>query len=302
MIYTTVYRPSSQFPNSIVHMLLFDMKRVSMKLYLGSVEPGASQCASGIDQSMLPLLVAVTNGLWQTRHAGRAGIICQGRVLKKMANGVATIILFKDGSMDIREWNDQIPVSEVSDARQLKHLIVRDGKVVTAIRKGNKELDAEIGLGSLLNEERPTIKISSEESSKDQRALNITSGPLWFIATRSGFGIRKDGNLVYALGHHISTKDLARSLALAGCVRALHGDANPGNCVGILYFMEQGGKIAKGIRLSPLLDRGTVKRYFNHTYPKDFFAYFRRPDQHHQLSSRSRLSPMPAPLDKPGMW
>ncbi len=301
LIYTTLYRPSSEFPNAIVYMLLFDMKRVSMKFYLGTAEQEATQCASGIDPSMCPLLVAVTNGLWQTRHAGRAGIICHGRVLKKMANGVASIVLFKDGSVDILEWNDQIPVSEVSDARQLKHLIVRNGKVVTTIRRRGKEVDAEIGLGSLLNEARPTIRVSSEESTRDQWALNITSGPLWFIATRSGFGIRKDGNLVYALGHHISTKDLAKALALAGCVRALHGDANPGNCVGVLYSMEQGGRIAKGVRLSPHLDRGTVKRYLNGTYPKDFFAYFRRTEQNRQVLSRSRNSSMSAPENESGM-
>ncbi len=301
LIYTTVYRPSAEFPNAIVYLLLFDMKRVSMKLYLGTSEPGAAQCTSGIDRAMLPHLVAVTNGLWQTRHAGRAGIICHGRVLKKMANGVASIVLFKNGSVDILKWNDQIPVCEVSDARQLKHLIVQDGKVVTTIRRRGKQVDAEIGLGSLLNEERPTIRVSADGSSNDRWALNLTSGPLWFIATRSGFGIREDGNLVYALGHHISTKDLAKALALAGCVRALHGDANPGNSVGLLYFMEDRGKTAKGIRLSPQLDRSTVRRYLKSTYPKDFFAYFRRPSMHQAASPRSGLSRMSRPMDKPGM-
>ncbi|MFH1114001.1 MAG: ankyrin repeat domain-containing protein [Pseudomonadota bacterium] len=300
LIYRTVYRPSSDFPNAVVYMLVFDMKRVSMKLYLGTAEPGADQCASGIDRSALPLLVAITNGLWQTRHAGRAGIVCHGRVLKKMENGVASIVLFKNGSVDILKWNDQIPLSEVTDARQLKHLIVEDGKVVTRIRKGGKEVDAEIGLGSLLDEERPTIRVPAEEPSKEQWSLNFTSGPLWFIATRSAFGIRKDGNVVYALGHHIGTRDLAKALALAGCVRALHGDANPGNSVGLLYFMEDGGKIANGVRLSPHLDPGTVKRYLGPTYPKDFFGYFRRPAAPEQASSQSGLS-SPAPsAEKPG--
>jgi len=62
--------------------------------------------------------------------------------------------------------------------------------------------------------------------------MNFTSGDLWFLATRSAFGIRPDGNLVFAVGHHIGTMDLAKALALAGCVRGIHGDANPGNCFG----------------------------------------------------------------------
>ena len=57
--------------------------------------------------------------------------------------------------------------------------------------------------------------------------LNVTSGDLWFLANRSAFGIRPDGNLVFAVGHHISTVDLAKALVLAGCVRGMHGDANP---------------------------------------------------------------------------
>ena len=43
VLYRTSYRPSFEYPNAIVHMLLFDMKRLSMTLYLGSAEPGGSK-------------------------------------------------------------------------------------------------------------------------------------------------------------------------------------------------------------------------------------------------------------------
>jgi hypothetical protein len=277
LIYRTFYRPSEKFPNAIAYMLLFNMKRISARLYLGSSEPCRKKSHAAAEQIDGPRLLAITNALWQTRHAGKGGIIYRGEVLCKMAAGVATIVLYKDGSIDILDWSDDIPVSQVQDARQLKHLIVADGKVVTSIVKRGRTVSGEIGLGSLLNENRPVITVpASSPGEQPSTQLNFTSGDSWFLATRSAFGIRPDGNLVFAVGHHISTVDLAKALVLAGCARAIHGDANPGNAVGILYFRDDTGKIVRKVRLSPHQDRSTLNRYLKTGYPKDFFAFYRR--------------------------
>lgn len=277
LAYRTVYRPSDKFPNAVVYMLLLNMKRLAARLFLGSAEPYGKGSVPKLEQAAQSQLVAITNALWQTAHAGQGGIILRGQVLKKMDPGLATIVFYKNETVDILEWKDDIEVSEVQDARQLKHLIVKDGKVVTCLMKRGQALSSEIGLGSLLNEDRPVIQFpaASPEAIPIQQ-LNFTSGDLWFIATRSGFGIRPDGNLVFAVGHHISTCDLAKGLALAGSVRAMHGDANPGNCVGVLYFTEGNGKIVGKIGLSPHQDKSTLDRYLKGSYPKDFFAFLRR--------------------------
>ncbi len=278
LVYHTFYRPSDRFPNAIAHMLALNMKYISAELHLGSAEPYRKENSSAVADSKLQQILAVTNALWQTKHAGKGGIIFRGEILKKMEPGVATIVVYKNGSVNILEWNDSLPVTDIQDARQLKHLIVNEGKVVTSIMKRGQPISAEIGLGSLLNEDRPTVaapSLSPEE--KPSQQLNFTSGDLWYLANRSAFGIRPDGNLVFAIGHHISTADLAKALALAGCVRALHGDANPGNCVGILYFTDGvAGKVVKKAPLSPHQDRSTLERYLKGSYPKDFFAYFRK--------------------------
>lgn len=276
-IYRTFYRPSAEFPNAIVYMMLFNMKHISTKLYLGSAEQYRGESPSRIEESLQPYLLAVTNALWPTRHSGPGGTILGGKVLKEMAPGVATIVFYKDETVDIVEWNDQIPVSEVRDARQLQHLIAKDGKIVTTLVKRGRIMSAEIGLGSLLDEDQPVVAVpASAPGEKPSHKLNFTSGDLWFLATRSAFGIRPDGNLVFAVGHHINTSDLAKALVLAGCVRAIHGDANPGNAVGVLYSNDGTGKIIKKDRLSPLQDKSTVERYLKGSYPKDFVAFFRR--------------------------
>ena len=95
----------------------------------------------------------------------------------------------------------------------------------------------------------------------------------WFLANRTAFGVRDDGNLVFAMGHHVGTKDLAKALVLAGCKRAIHGDANIHNIVCNFYFRDENNKIIKRDRLSPEQLQYTMKRY-DQGYAKDFFAFY----------------------------
>ncbi|MGB9618685.1 MAG: hypothetical protein ACPL7J_15300, partial [Desulfomonilaceae bacterium] len=80
----------------------------------------------------------------------------------------------------------------------------------------------------------------------------------------------------FAVGHHISTKDLAKALVLAGCQRAIHGDANPHNVVGNIYFPDGNGRFARKEKLSPDQKTYTLDRYVDRSYTSDFFAFFRR--------------------------
>ncbi|HMK35608.1 MAG TPA: hypothetical protein VK463_11105 [Desulfomonilaceae bacterium] len=274
-LYRTSYRPSVEYPNAIVHMLVFDMKRLSMKLYIGSGEPGGSGETASIEPQYKSALLAVTNALWKQKHSGEAGAIFRGKVLKPLYPGMATVVVYRDDSVDILEWNEGIPTSLVRDARQLRHLIVRDGKVVDTVQKGGKPSDAEIGLGFLLSEEQTPEQAWWNGFGGYAPAPNY--GPDWFIATRSAFGIRKDGNLVFAAGHHISTKDLAKAMVLAGCDRAIHGDANPHNVVANLYYLNDNGIIEKKAKLSPE-QRDTLNRY-DRSYTSDFFGFFLKKDE-----------------------
>ncbi len=271
----TMYRPSVEFPNAVTYMLGLDMRRLSMRVYPGTSEPGGSATASRMEGELQRNLVAITNGLWKIRHAGKGGIIVQGEEVRKLAPGLATLVVYKDGKVDILEWKEDMDLSKVQDAKQLKHLIVKDGKVVTTIKKRGEMVDSEIGVGSLLNETQPVIPAKKDDP-KSKPTLNITSGDNWFIATRSAFGIREDGNLVFAVGQHIGTKDLAKSLVLAGCVRAIHGDSNPGNALANLYYTDEAGNIVKKARLFAGQDRSTLQRYLDKTYPNDFYAFFRK--------------------------
>lgn len=260
LIKKTVYRPSVEFPNAVVYMAVFEMSRLKARLFIGQTEPGIYQVSDTTSRESLSRIVAITNAMWMQQHARGAGAIFRGEVVYPMVPGMATLVIYKDDSVDVLEWSNDIPVSTVKDARQLRHLIVKDGKVVNQVLKNGKINDSEIGLGGFL---------------VDNDGRSTMNNEFWFLANRTAFGIRDDGNLIFAMGHHVSTKDLAKALVLAGCKRAIHGDANIHNIVCNFYFRDENNKIVRRDRLSPEQLQYTMKRY-DQGYAKDFFAFYEK--------------------------
>ncbi len=260
LVYKTVYRPSVEFPNAVVYMAVFDMSRLVPRFFVGQTEPGVYNINHLSTNEDLSKIVAITNAMWMQQHSRGAGGIFRGQVVYPMVPGMATLIVYKDDSVDIREWSDDIPVHLVKDARQLRHLIVKDGNVIDQVLKGGKVADAEIGLGGFL---------------VDNQGRSTMNNKFWFLANRTAFGIREDGNLIFAMGHHVGTKDLARALVLAGCKRAIHGDANIHNIVCNFYYRDTDNKIIKRDKLSPDQLQYTTKRY-DQGYAKDFFAFYEK--------------------------
>jgi hypothetical protein len=259
IIYKTFYRPSVDFPNAVVYMMVVDISKTFLQYYVGSQEPGAPAALSEVESELRPRILAITNAMWMQRHSRGAGAIFRGKVVYPMVDGMATMIVYRDGSVDIQEWNSDIPIHLVRDARQLRHLIVKNGMVVQSVLRNGKLEDSEIGLGFLLG----------------GGGKNLDGKHFWYVADRSAFGIRKDGNLVFAIGHHIGTKDLAKALVLAGCERGMHADANPHNIVGNIYVRDAHGNLVNKQKLSPEQSKYTLKRYED-GYTKDFFAMFAR--------------------------
>jgi hypothetical protein len=272
LAYTTFYRPSVQFPNAVVYMMVLDMNKLRMQYYVGSGEPAARQAVSEVEPQLRNGLVAITNAMWMQRHSKGAGAIFRGKAVYPMTDGMASLIVYKDGSVDVQEWSRDIPVDQVQDARQLRHLIVKNGQVVRTVVSKGRTVDAEIGLGFLLG--RGGTDVEGEHA--------------WYVAHRSAFGVRADGNLVFAVGHHIGTADLAKALVLAGCERGIHADANPDNIVGNLYLRDSGGNLLRKIALSPEQSKYTLKRY-DDGYTKDFFGFFLR-GKEDQVTDKARNS------------
>jgi hypothetical protein len=141
--YKTVYRPSVKFPNTAVYMAVFDMSRLKPRLFIGRTEPGISKISHTESQESLSKIVAITNAMWMQRHARGAGAIFRGAVIYPMVQGMATLVVYQDDSVDVLEWSDEIPLSTVKDARQLSHLILKNGNVVDKVVTNGKINDSD---------------------------------------------------------------------------------------------------------------------------------------------------------------
>ncbi len=96
----------------------------------------------------------------------------------------------------------------------------------------------------------------------------------WYLANRTAFGIRDDGNLVFAMGHHMSTKDWPRRWFW----RVQEGHSwrrKYHNLVCNFYFRNEKDKIVKREKLSPEQLKYTLNRY-DQGYAKDFFAFYEK--------------------------
>ena len=118
-----------------------------------------------------------------------------------MVPGMATLVVYQDDSVDVLEWSKDIPLSTVKDARQLSHLILKNGKVVDNVIDHGKVTDSEIGLGGRLI---------------DAGGVSTTERAHWFLANRTAFGVRDDGNLVFAWGIMSAQKTLPGLWRLQG--------------------------------------------------------------------------------------
>src|SRR5205823_13897772 len=129
------------------------------------------------------------------RHKdGGGGYFARGRLFEPMEAGMATVLRLGNGRMDVRAWHGGArPGSGVTFARQNLPLVVDHG--------------------------RPNA--------------SLNDGPAWGVAVgssvmvwRSGLGVDRRGNLIYAAAPDQTVRGLARILIHAGAVRAMELDIN----------------------------------------------------------------------------
>lgn len=146
-----------------------------------------------VPQRLRSGLVATFNSGFKLSDSG-GGFVTGGHTYAPLRRGVATIVRYRDGRSDVRAWNGgpQSPPN-VLYARQNLPLII------------------------------------------DRRRLNpnLSNGPQWGATLgnavrvwRSGLGIDRHGNLIYAAANDQTVSSLAEILRRAGAVRAMELDIN----------------------------------------------------------------------------
>ena len=192
----TSYRPDPSYPRIVAGLAWIDHTRTSVMLYPGLDEPAVAMPARGPMEVPLTTrgeLVATFNSAFKLADSG-GGFAYDGHTYAPMRDGMATIVRYRSGRLDIVDWTGGPSVGpDVLYARQDLPLIIDHG--------------------------HPNP--------------NLSGGPEWgatlgnaVFVWRSALGIDRHGNLIYAAAPDQTVASLAQILIHAGAVRAMELDIN----------------------------------------------------------------------------
>jgi Phosphodiester glycosidase len=238
-VLVTSYRPDPDYPQMVAGVAWIDSTRTSTQLYPGRAEPAVSMPSRGpmeVPASMRGRLLATFNSAFKLSDSG-GGFASNGHTYAAMRDGVATIVRYRDGRVDVVAWTGgPLAAPGVAYARQNLPLIVAGG----------------------------------------QLNRNLSDGPEWGTTLgnavrvwRSGVGVDARGNLIYAVAADQTVGSLAAILQHAGAIRAMELDINTYWPSFITYRAP--GAIG-ATNLLPGMDR-SPQRYLTPD-DRDFFAVY----------------------------
>jgi phosphodiester glycosidase len=240
-VLVTSFRSDPAYPRVVAGVAWIDHTRTSTWLYPGRLEPGVSLASRGpmeVPPRLRPRLVATFNSGFKLKDAG-GGFAVGGHTYAPLKPDLATFLRYRDGSVDIKAWSGGADVGpDIIYARQNLPLIVNHG--------------------------RPNP--------------NLSDGPEWGFTLgnairvwRSGVGVDRRGNLVYAAASDQTVGSLAAIMIRAGAVRAMELDINT-YWTSFITYHAAGAQ--RPTNLLPTMDR-PPQRYLTPD-DRDFFAVYLR--------------------------
>jgi phosphodiester glycosidase len=193
----TSFRPDpANYPDLVAGVAWMDHTRTSVWLYPGRLEPGVTLPSRGpmeVPPHKRSQLVASFNSGFKLTDSG-GGFGLDGRTYAPMKNGVATIVRYRDGHVDVIDWTGGSSVGpDVIYARQNLPLVVNNGHP------------------------NPNLSDGPEWGATLGNAIQV-----W----RSSVGVDRYGNLIYAAANSQTVRSLAEIMIRAGAVRAMELDIN----------------------------------------------------------------------------
>jgi hypothetical protein len=244
MAYTFV-RPDPTRPYAFVTLVQMDMGKMKLGVVAGTKQPGGPIGNPGtgvIPEEIIKsgTLIAAFDGGFQYRD-GDYGMIIGDKTYVPLKIDVGTLVGYNDGSLEIINYTGQDLGKDVAFMRQNCPILVENGRIFAANEK-NKKL-----WGRTFNSDIYT----------------------W----RSGIGLTKDGDLIYAVGNNLSPLTLSEALKMGGAENAIQLDINP-FWVRFNIFEPNTSGGYKSVTLTKDLKDGS-KDYLG-GYSKDFFYVYKK--------------------------
>jgi Phosphodiester glycosidase len=196
LLVSTFRSDPSEYPRLVAGVAWIDPHRTRIVLYPGTGEPSVSipqRGPSDVPSSLRAKLLATFNAGFKYGDS-HGGFALGGHTYAPMRDGQGTLIGYTGGGAEVSEWHGGPTVAaNVAFATQNLPLIVQEGRP------------------------SPKLNDSSEWGATVGNAVQV-----W----RSGIGIDRHGDLIYAQANDQTVESLARILIHAGAVRAIELDIN----------------------------------------------------------------------------
>jgi hypothetical protein len=239
-VMVTTFRAETAYPRIVAYVAWFDHTRSSLAWYPGRYEPPRAPVRGpmSIPFDQRWRLLATFNGGF-IYNDGNNGSSIGGREYEPLKRGLATLIGYSDGRVDVRSWQGgAVAGPDIAFARQSLPLIV-----------DNRRLN-------------PALNDSSQWGFTLGNAVRV-----W----RTGAGIDRHGNLIYAAADYQTVTSLARILQRAGAVRAMQLDINP-EWPTLITYAHRGG--LDPVRVVPNYQQPPTRYLVPDD--RDFFAVYQR--------------------------
>ena len=239
-VLVTTFRTELEYPRIVAYVAWFDHARTALAFYPGRYEPPRAPIRGpmSVPQNQRWRLLATFNGGF-TYIDGHNGSSINGQSYEPLKDGLATLIGYRDGRVDIRTWTGGTNAGPtVAFARQSLPLIIDRGRL------------------------SPALNDSSQWGFTLGNAVRV-----W----RTGVGVDRRGNLIYAAADDQTVITLARILQRAGAVRAMQFDINPEWPTLITYFHDHG---LIPVKVVPNGQQPSTRYLVPDD--RDFFAVYRR--------------------------
>jgi hypothetical protein len=195
-VLVTTFRTELDYPRIVAYVAWFDHTRTSAAFYPGRYEPprAPNRGPMQVPFGQRPRLLATFNGGFIYKD-GNNGSSIGGTMYEPLKRGLATLIAYRDGRVDVSTWHGgPVAGANIAFARQSLPLILDNGRL------------------------NPLLNNTTQWGYTLGNAVRV-----W----RTGAGIDRRGNLIYAAADSQTVTTLAKILQRAGAVRAMQLDINP---------------------------------------------------------------------------
>ena len=239
-VLVTTFRTERDYPRIVAYVAWFDHTRTALGYYPGRYEPPSATLRgpTEVPYGQRWRLLATFNSGFIYRD-GLNGDALNGHTNEPLKQGLATLVAYKNGRINVVGWDGgPSPGPAIAWARQSLPLIIDHGRL--------------------------SPKLS------DSTAWGYTLGNavrVW----RTGVGVDRRGNVIYAAADYQTVTTLARILQRAGAVRAMELDINP-EWPTLITYRHRGGLLPT--RVVPNYQQPPTRYLVPDD--RDFFAVYRR--------------------------